>query len=37
MVQLRRVNSAVHMSSAMASGLEQCLWDISDIVKLIEE
>jgi hypothetical protein len=32
-----RVNSAVRMSPAMASGLEQRLWDIGDIVKLIEE
>jgi IS1 family transposase len=31
-----RVNSAVRMSPAMACGLEQRLWDISDIVKLIE-
>jgi IS1 family transposase len=32
-----RMNSAVRMSPAMAAGLEQRLWDISDIVKLIEE
>jgi IS1 family transposase len=32
-----RVNSAVRMSPAMACGLEQRLWDIGDIVKLIEE
>jgi hypothetical protein len=25
------------MSSAMACGLEQRLWDIGDIVKLVEE
>ena len=31
-----RVNSAVRMSPAMACGLEQRLWDVSDIVKLIE-
>lgn len=31
-----RVNSAVRMSPAMACGLEQRLWDISDIVKLID-
>jgi hypothetical protein len=32
-----RVNSAVRMSPAMACGLEQRLWDVADIVKLIEE
>lgn len=32
-----RMNSAVRMSPAMACGLEQRLWDIGDIVKLIEE
>jgi len=32
-----RINSAVRMSPAMACGLEQRLWDIGDIVKLIEE
>jgi hypothetical protein len=32
-----RTNSAVRMSPAMACGLEQRLWDIGDIVKLIEE
>lgn len=31
-----RINSAVRMSPAMAAGLEQRLWDIGDIVKLIE-
>jgi hypothetical protein len=31
-----RINSAVRMSPAMACGLTQNLWDISDIVKLIE-
>jgi len=31
-----RVNSAVKMSPAMAARLETRLWDISDIVKLIE-
>jgi IS1 family transposase len=31
-----RVNSAVRMSPAIACGLEQRLWDIADIVKLIE-
>jgi hypothetical protein len=29
-------NSAVRMSPAMAAGLSQTLWDIGDIVKLIE-
>jgi len=32
-----RINSAVRMSPAMACGLEQRLWDIGDIVKLIAE
>jgi hypothetical protein len=32
-----RINSAVRMSPAMACGLEQRLWDISDIVMLIED
>jgi IS1 family transposase len=32
-----RINSAVRMSPAMACGLEQRLWDIADIVKLVEE
>jgi len=32
-----RTNSAVRMSPAMACGLEQRLWDIGDIVKLIEQ
>jgi hypothetical protein len=32
-----RVNGAVRMSPAMACGLEERLWDIGDIVKLIEE
>ena len=31
-----RVNSAVRMSPAMAAGLESRLWDIGDIVRLIE-
>ena len=31
-----RINSAVRMSPAMAAGLSQTLWDIGDIVKLIE-
>ena len=30
-----RVNSTVRMSPAMACGLEQRLWDIDDIVKLL--
>jgi hypothetical protein len=32
-----RINSAVHMSPAMAARLETRLWDVADIVKLIEE
>ena len=32
-----RYNSAVRMSPAMACGLEQRLWDVGDIVKLIED
>src|SRR6185312_11001108 len=32
-----RVNQAVRMAPAMACGLEKRLWDIGDIVKLIEE
>jgi len=32
-----RINSSVCMSPAMACGLEQRLWDIGDIVKVIEE
>jgi len=31
-----RLNSAVRMSPAMACGLEQRLWDVGDIVKLVE-
>jgi hypothetical protein len=31
-----RINSAVRMSPAMAARIETRLWDISDIVKLIE-
>jgi hypothetical protein len=32
-----RIKSVIRMSPAMAFGLEQRLWDIGDIVKLIEE
>ena len=32
-----RINSAVRMSPAMAARLTETLWDIGDIVKLIEE
>lgn len=32
-----RINSAVRMSPAMAARLETRLWDVGDIVKLIEE
>jgi len=31
------INSSVRMSPAMACGLEQRLWDIGDIVRLVEE
>jgi len=31
-----RINSSVRMSPAMACGLEQRLWDIGDIVTLID-
>jgi IS1 family transposase len=31
-----RINSAVKMSPAMAAGISDTLWDIADIVKLIE-
>lgn len=31
------INSAVRMSPAMACGLEQRLWEVGDIAKLIEE
>ena len=32
-----RINSSVRMSPAMAAHLTERLWDIGDIVKLIEE
>lgn len=32
-----RINSAVKMSPAMAAGLSKTLWDVADIVKLVEE
>jgi hypothetical protein len=32
-----RVNSAIRILPATASGFEKRLWDIGDIVKLIEE
>jgi hypothetical protein len=32
-----RINSAVRMSPAMAARITEMLWDIGDIVKLIEE
>jgi hypothetical protein len=32
-----RINSAVRISPAMAAHLTDHLWDIGDIVKLIEE
>ena len=31
-----RINSAVRVSPAMASGLSTTLWDVADIVKLVE-
>jgi hypothetical protein len=31
-----RINSAIRMSPAMAAGIETRLWDMADIVKLIE-
>lgn len=37
MPNFARVNSAVRMSPAMASGISDRLWDIGDIVKLVEE
>jgi hypothetical protein len=32
-----RINSSVRMSPAMAAHLTERLWDIGDIVKLIED
>jgi hypothetical protein len=32
-----RINSAVPMSPAMAARLTETLWEIGDIVKLVEE
>jgi hypothetical protein len=32
-----RINSAIRMPPAMACALERRLWDVGDIVKLIEE
>ena len=32
-----RINSAVRMSPAMAARLTETLWDIGDIVKLVEK
>ena len=32
-----RINSSVRMSPAMAARLTEQLWDIGDIVKLVEE
>jgi hypothetical protein len=32
-----RINSAIRMSPAMAARITEQLWDIGDIVKLIEE
>lgn len=32
-----RINSAVKMSPAMAADLSKTLWDVADIVKLVEQ
>ncbi|HUO92187.1 MAG TPA: hypothetical protein VMU22_04655, partial [Rhizomicrobium sp.] len=32
-----RINSAVKMSPAMPAGLSKTLWDVADIVKLVED
>ena len=32
-----RINSAVKMPPAMAAGLSKTLWDMTDIVKLVDE
>lgn len=31
-----RINSAVKMAPAMAAGISKTLWDVGDIVKLVE-
>ncbi len=31
-----RINSAVKMAPAMVAGLSKTLWDVADIVKLVE-
>jgi hypothetical protein len=31
-----RINSAVRIAPAMAAGISKTLWDVADIVKLIE-
>jgi len=36
-VKFARINSSVRMSPAMAARRTERLWDIGDIVKLIEE
>jgi hypothetical protein len=36
-IQSARINSSVRMSPAMAARVTDRLWDIGDIVKLIEE
>ena len=32
-----RINSAVRMAPAMAAGISERLWDVADIVRLIED
>jgi len=32
-----RINSAVKCSPAMAAGISKTLWDVADIVRLVED
>ena len=32
-----RINSAVKMAPAMAAGLSKTLWDVADIVRIVDE